>query len=74
MSLFANYDEIMLQETIMMNGEGGLADNHSGSSMSHENGHRSTAATTGKQGSTTDHHTGGNLDGGALFVLESKGT
>lgn len=72
-SLFANCDQIILQETNMMNGEGGLANNHSGTSMSHENG-RNTAATKGKLESTTDHHTAGNLDGGALFVLESKGT
>lgn len=73
-SLFANYDEFMLQETNMMNGEGGLASNHSSESIGHGNGHRSTAATKGKLESTAEHHTAGHLDGGALFVLESKGT
>ena len=63
----------MLQEANMMDAEGGLANNHSGTSMSHENG-RSTAATKGTLESTKDHRTAGNLDGGALFVLESKGT
>jgi hypothetical protein len=41
-------------------------------SMMHENGQPATEVN-GNRGTTDNHGIGGPLDGGALFVLESKG-
>ena len=41
-------------------------------SMTHENGQPATEVK-GNRGTTDNYGIGGTLDGGALFVLESKG-